>query len=248
MSSPAGTDTRSARCRGAGRGAARGGAGRRARPTWRWPRPAPRGCRGRGSGGPRAAGGPPARRRSAGRRGRRSRGRPSRESRCRWPTSSACSRLEARLAEMFSSSGTSTTTARQARATSASKRRRVGDVLEHVGDDPEVVRAVGGGQVQAVVELDGIDLRPRAGDLDGRPGDLHAREAPAEVAAGELGEQRAVAAADLERARSDVRPPTGPRASRARARGRPSRPRRARASARRGPRRREPGCSPRRRT
>ena len=79
------------------------------------------------------------------------------------------------------------------------QRRRVGDVLEHVGEDPEVVGAVGGGQVQAVVELDGVDLLARAGDLDGRLGDLHAREAPAEVAAVQLGEQRAVAAADLER-------------------------------------------------
>ena len=64
---------------------------------------------------------------------------------------------------------------------------------------------------------------------DRRLGDLHARQPPAEAAAVQLAQQRAVAAADLERAGRLESPPE--RAQRA-ARGRPCRPLPARASAR----------------
>jgi len=47
------------------------------------------------------------------------------------------------------------------------ERRRIGHVLEHMGDDAEVVRASLSRQVSAVVDGDGIDLWPLARDRDG---------------------------------------------------------------------------------
>ena len=54
------------------------------------------------------------------------------------------------------------------------ERRRIGHVLEHVGDDAEVVRASLSRQVSAVVDGDGIDLRALARDRDGGSAYLHA--------------------------------------------------------------------------
>jgi len=62
------------------------------------------------------------------------------------------------------------------------QRGRVGHVLEHVGEDAELVRAVGVRQVRAVVALDRVDLHPLARDRHCGVGDLDAREPAAEAA------------------------------------------------------------------
>jgi len=73
-------------------------------------------------------------------------------------------------------------------------------MLEHVREHAELVGALASGQVQPVIELHTVDLGALAGDLDGRLGDLHTGQRSAEAAAVQLAQQRAVAAADLERA------------------------------------------------
>ena len=50
-------------------------------------------------------------------------------------------------------------------------------MLEHVRDDPQVVRPGRAPQARAVVQLDRVDLRSLARDLHGRLGDLHAVQA-----------------------------------------------------------------------
>ena len=78
----------------------------------------------------------------------------------------------------LASSGTSTTTAPQARATSASSARGFGYVLEHVREDAQVIRPVGDRQARAVVRATtSICGRSRA-IVDGRLGDLHAASRP----------------------------------------------------------------------
>ena len=80
------------------------------------------------------------------------------------------------------------------------QRNRVGHVLEHVRQDAQVIRAAAGGQMRAVIQHHGVDLRTRASDRDGRLADLRAVQAPAEAARAQLAQQRAVAAPHLERA------------------------------------------------
>ena len=57
---------------------------------------------------------------------------------------------------------------------------RVGHVLEHVGEDPEVVLACRGRHVRAVELLHALDPGAPAGDGDGGTAELEAREGPAE--------------------------------------------------------------------
>jgi hypothetical protein len=60
--------------------------------------------------------------------------------------------------------------------------------------------------VLPVVALDGVDLRALTRDRDGGVADLKPGEPPAEASVMELAQKRAVAAADLERARgADLR-------------------------------------------
>ncbi len=75
---------------------------------------------------------------------------------------------------------------------------RVGHVLEHVGEDPEVVLARRGRHLRAVELLHALDPRALAGDGDGGPAQLEAREGPPEAPPRELPEQGSVAAADVE--------------------------------------------------
>ena len=135
--------------------------------------------------------------------------------------------------------------ARATRAASRSSGSRVRDVLEHVREHRQVVRAVLGGHVRAVVGLEPPDARDaaRAGDLDRRRGELEAVEA----SPSRPGLAPAPPAARRRRSRS--RPPSGaaPRARTARRRGRPSCARPARASGPssgppRGPRASSPRC------
>ena len=152
----------------------------------------------------------------------------ARSRRCRWPISSACARLrgaprrQVRLERHLDHD----------RAAGAGhlrqQRRRVGDVLEHVREDTEVVLAVGGRQVGAVEQLHAVDLRALAGDVDRGRRQLEAREGAPEAPPAELAEQRAVAAADVERSIASVSD-TRARCT-ARSRGRPCRPRRGPAS------------------
>ena len=78
--------------------------------------------------------------------------------------------------------------------------RRIGHVLEHVREDPEVVGAVGVSEVQAVIQRHRLELWALGGDRDGSLGDLDTEQASTEAAIVQLAEQGAVAAADLERA------------------------------------------------
>ena len=66
----------------------------------------------------------------------------AREKKCRCPIAAASSRFAGRAAERLSSRGTSISTSCATRAASASERPGHGDVLEHVGEDREVVLAV----------------------------------------------------------------------------------------------------------
>ncbi len=91
------------------------------------------------------------------------------------------------------------------------QRCRLSHVLEHVRDDAQVIGAVGVRQVLAVVARDRFDLRALPRDRDGRVGDLDAAQRAAESACVQLAQQRAVAAADLERA---LRPQAGALAQR----------------------------------
>ena len=77
----------------------------------------------------------------------------------------------------------------------------IGHVLEHVADDAELVLPIARRQVQAVIQGHRVDLRTARCDRDRRTGDLHPRQPPAEAAAVQLAEQRAIPAADLQRAR-----------------------------------------------
>src|SRR5438128_1545711 len=70
-----------------------------------------------------------------------------------------------------------------------------------MGEDAEVISGVGVGQTLAVIARDGGYLGPRARERDRRRCDLDAAQLSAEAARGQLAEHRAVAAADVERAR-----------------------------------------------
>ena len=74
-------------------------------------------------------------------------------------------------------------------------------MLEHVGEQPELVAGVGEGQPRAVEHRDAFDLRPGARDRRSSLRDLGASEHAAEVAAVQLAQQGAVPAPDLERVR-----------------------------------------------
>ena len=77
-------------------------------------------------------------------------------------------------------------------------RNRVGNVLEHVGEHRELECPRAVGQGLAVVPAD-VSLRtPSAGEIDRSLGDLDAREAPRRLAPGQLGDECAVTAADVE--------------------------------------------------
>ncbi len=125
----------------------------------------------------------------------------ARSSRCRWPTSCGVLALGARRADRFASSGTSTTTARQARATSPSS--AAGRARARARARARRARTRRRRRERAAPSYsstDSISGRSRAICDRGRR-DLDARQAPAEAAAVKLAQQRAVAAAHLQRAR-----------------------------------------------
>ena len=115
----------------------------------------------------------------AGRSARRSTSRPAaatsartaaRSNWCRCPIRADSARLAGRRPERLSSSGTSTSTRRGDPRGLAQQRQRVRDVLEHVREHRQVVRAVRRRDVRAVVGLEPAGAREPAcaGDLDRR--------------------------------------------------------------------------------